>query len=372
MKALDLLLTRRISYGAKGLYIVALFIITGVAGTWLIQKFNLDMALSSTFYKPGAILNHWPVGADFPWSWLYEFGAIPGAILMIGAFLYLVLNFFRGWDSRLTPPCLVLFFTCLIGPGIIVNGLLKPYWGRPRPSEIIEFSGDWSYRKPWEPGVAGKGKSFTCGHCSFAFATVSSIAFFPFYPMAATTGAILGAGYGTLMSVARIAQGGHFLTDAIWSAIIVFSIIALLYFNIFRVPKWAGFYKYSNPPPQPLSFRFKTGLFTLTFIVPCLLWLFFHPYYTERGRGFAFPSGVNQAVLRKGPGVDHVYRRYSSDIIHPSINYQAHGLGFPWAHIQESQKLVKDGDTIYIEVFADIEGMNTDPHVRVTLTLPIP
>ena len=36
---------------------------------------------------------------------------------------------------------LFLFLGLLVGPGLVVNGILKDHWGRARPAEIIEFGG---------------------------------------------------------------------------------------------------------------------------------------------------------------------------------------------------------------------------------------
>ena len=42
--------------------------------------------------------------------------------------------------------------------------------------------------------------------------------------------------YGILMSIARILQGGHFLSDTIWSLGVVLSTIIVLYYFIFQPP----------------------------------------------------------------------------------------------------------------------------------------
>jgi hypothetical protein len=290
---------------------------------------------------------------------------------MVAALISYVLSLFGKITSQYRGPCLVVFFTCLIGPGIIVNGILKPYWGRPRPAEIKVFQGHWDYKEPWSPGTPGKGKSFTCGHCSFAFASASIVSFYPYFPIAAPALAVCGIGYGSLMSVARVAQGGHFVSDALWSAIIVFCLISLLHFNVFRVPQWADYFKFGRPPPRPFSLTTRVSLVFLAFIGPSIMWLFYHPYYEEKIEWFAFRPGADQAVVIKGQGINDIKTRYSLDARYPLLKYEISGLGFPWAKVRALKKIRTEGDTVYIETRLQQSGINGLFNGEVTLELPI-
>jgi len=62
-----------------------------------------------------------------------------------------------------------VFLAVALGPGLVVNSVFKPYWGRPRPREVTEFSGKYQYRPFYIPEVGAQGKSFPCGHCSMLF-----------------------------------------------------------------------------------------------------------------------------------------------------------------------------------------------------------
>lgn len=354
-----------------GFLLTALMVLGGLLATYAIHEFNLDIKYSAQFHDPLQKVNPWPVGAEFPWMFLYDYGAIPTIALMLFSFISLVLAKLGKISHKFKGPLIVIFLTCLIGPGILVNGILKPYWGRPRPSEIQEFSGPWKYHAPWKPGTPGKGKSFTCGHCSFAFASSSILAFFPYYPYAATTLGVAGFGYGIMMSQARIVQGGHFFSDALWSGVIIFSLLSLLYYNVIRVPQTALYLKQQGPAPRPLSFKVKFILFSTFFIAPSILWLFFHPYFEVRTTRLAFRPGTNQATLEKGPGVTEINRRYSSKVRYPVVEYELSGLGYPWAEIKDNIEISAYDNAMKLYVSVNESGINANFQTKVTLTLPV-
>ncbi len=362
---------RRISFGQKGFILTVILLLAGALATYAFEEFNLDIKLASQFHDPLQKANQWPVGSESPWICLYDYGAIPGVVLMIFSFLAYASAILGKFPERLKGPLMVVFLTCLIGPGILVNGILKPYWGRPRPSEIQQFNGPWKYHAPWQPGIPGKGKSFTCGHCSFAFASTSVLAFYPYYPYAATTLGAAGFGYGIMMSHARIAQGGHFVTDALWSGIIIFSLLSLLYYNVIRVPQMALFFNHKARAPGQLSLTVKLILFVIFFIIPSIFWLFFHPYFEVRTTRLAFRPGTNQAVLEKGHGVNEINRRYTSEFDYPVVRYEMSGLGFPWSEVQDKIKIRTLGNAMILNVSTIESGINANLHTKVTLTLPV-
>ena len=70
-----------------------------------------------------------------------------------------------------------------------------------------------------------------------AYAVASTAAFYPLHPILSLAGLVIGISFGTVTGVARMAQGGHFATDVLWSAIIVLVIVAALYYFVFRIPE---------------------------------------------------------------------------------------------------------------------------------------
>lgn len=209
---------------------------SGVVATVVVQLTGWDLAISGRFYVPGGAHDGWAFARDQPWKFLYDFGEYPPVILAFAAvWLYRAAQSDR--IRRLyAKPCLVVILTMALGPALLVNGILKHDWGRPRPSDISAFGGSSQYLPVWQPGKPGDGKSFTCGHCSGGFAMVSAAAFGGIHPILGLIALIGGVVFGVLLGIARIVQGGHFLTDVIWSGVLVLALAAGLRCLVFRVP----------------------------------------------------------------------------------------------------------------------------------------
>ena len=148
------------------------------------------------------------------------------AIFLAGA----AMLFLKGWRNNRRQSkrsALFLLLTMLLGPGLLVNAVLKEHAGRPRPRAVVEFGGEEQYRAPWHFG--GKGHSFPCGHCSVAFC------YGAFYPLLSRRKRGLGLGIllssvvgGCIIGVGRMAAGAHFLSDIVWAGLIVWAVIAAL------------------------------------------------------------------------------------------------------------------------------------------------
>jgi lipid A 4'-phosphatase len=221
----------------QGLVVIAVLVAFGIGATALTDLCGCDMACCDRFFVPGGSRGGWPLGAEQPWRFLYDYGEIPGIVMLIFGLAGYGATRAGKIKGRYARPFLVVVLTVALGPGLLVNGILKNCWGRPRPADVVKFGGEQPYRKVWPPGMPGSGKSFPCGHCSMAFALVSGAAFFPIHP--ALAGLSLGSGiaYGIVMGEARIAQGGHFATDVLWSGVIVLVIAAALYYLVLRIPE---------------------------------------------------------------------------------------------------------------------------------------
>jgi lipid A 4'-phosphatase len=182
--------------------------------TGLLAHTGADLALSAIFYQSGG----WPVGELFPWKLLYQIDRIPAVLLAAGWLVVVVASFFKPYLRQWRKAGVFLVLVLILGPGLMVNSVFKEHWGRPRPREVSEFQGDKTFLQPWQPGVDGKGRSFPSGHSSAAFYLAT-----PWFvyrrckPLAAHSWLWGGIGFGLLMSIARIAQGGHFLSDCLWA-----------------------------------------------------------------------------------------------------------------------------------------------------------
>ena len=194
--------------------------------TIIFQTSNLEIRLLHLFYSPD---KGWYLRYCQPWKFLYDYGPIPALVMAGAGFLVFVLSLFYKKLKTYSQYGLFLFLVMVIGPGIIVNAVLKEYWGRPRPRQIKEFNGNMNYLKIWQKGRARKGRSFPSGHASMGF-----YLFTPYFFLRKKRKRLayfflgLGLTSGTLIGLARMIQGAHFITDVIWSGGIVYFTSELL------------------------------------------------------------------------------------------------------------------------------------------------
>lgn len=136
----------------------------------------------------------------------------------------------------------LLAVTMALGPGLIVNGILKEHWGRPRPVHLETFGGKDVFN-PWYSygGACPTNCSFVSGEGSLGFWLLAPASLLP--PPYKGVALVAAAGFGTLAGGLRIAFGGHFFTDVVFSAVLTVLLIALTRFLLYdrkRAPSDAG------------------------------------------------------------------------------------------------------------------------------------
>ena len=192
----------------------AIPVIILILATFIIAVTDADLKLAALFCIDGK----WPIGAEQPWRLLYLLDRGPAISLALCGLAAAIIGRFNRQRRSWIRPGLFLVILLALGPGLIVNSVFKEYWGRPRPREIVQFGGKKEFLHPWQKGVAHMGRSFPSGHASAAF--YLSAPFFLLRRRKPGTASLWMAGgliFGCLMSVARITQGGHFLSDNLWA-----------------------------------------------------------------------------------------------------------------------------------------------------------
>lgn len=131
---------------------------------------------------------------------------------------------------------LFLIATLAIGPGLLVNGILKEHWGRSRPVDVASLGGTDRFVAWWDPrGQCRKNCSFVSGDISGAFWTLAPATLAPPpWRAAAYAGALA---FGTAVSLMRMAAGAHFVTDAVFAGVFMFLIIWTAHGLIYRWPR---------------------------------------------------------------------------------------------------------------------------------------
>ncbi|MGE5189970.1 MAG: phosphatase PAP2 family protein [Gemmatimonadota bacterium] len=205
-----------------------------VAATVVFAVSDLDIAAARAFYRPGRG-DPWPVAGQPLWLLFYKSAPwVTGSLAAAGVGL-LVAGTVRPAGRRRLHGAFILLCV-IVGPGLIVNGILKDHWGRPRPRQIVEFGGRFPYAPPLSPAPA-RGKSFPCGHCSVGYLYAAGWWLWRRRrPRRAAASLTAGLVLGTLLGIGRMAAGAHFLSDVVWSGLIALGTAHALYYHALRIP----------------------------------------------------------------------------------------------------------------------------------------
>ncbi len=204
-----------------------------IVATGFFRFTDADLAFSQFFYS----------SASDPWPWahtplcdfIYNYGTLPGMVLGLGGLTVGLVSL--AWH-RLRPYRLPGFFLAAmlaLGPGLIVNGILKPQWCRPRPCQTAHFGGNQEFVGVWGMGASEQSKSFPSGHASMGFLLMApAFLLYRRYRRLAAGFVLLGLAAGMALGVTRILQGGHFLSDVVWAAGMVY-LTGLALVGLFRL-----------------------------------------------------------------------------------------------------------------------------------------
>ena len=195
---------------------------------------GVDLSISRWFYRPGE--GFW-LGKSLLIEILRD--AIWWMSILIFAFSLVALIFaalgrqLLGVEAR---EAAFVFLLYLLGPILLVNGILKEYWGRARPGQVTEFGGTAQFTPAWMPAdQCASNCSFVSGEGSAA--TALAIAFLIFAPEAwrllPRKGFVIYALAGVLLPsaglVLRVMTGRHFVSDTVFAVLFVLAIALALH-----------------------------------------------------------------------------------------------------------------------------------------------
>lgn len=205
-----------------------LSIFSFIAGIFIFFP-QIDIWITSLFFNPN---NNFYLKETPFILFLYQ----SVKVLTIGISIILIILFiitFIKDKSALTfskKQIIYLLLVLALGPGLVVNVILKKHWGRARPHEIVEFGGS----KVFTPAFVlsrEKGKSFVSGHAAIGFYFISVAMLLKRHRKKVFA---IAVAYGTLLGVGRVAQGDHFLSDVIFSFFFVYCVARVLYYWMFE------------------------------------------------------------------------------------------------------------------------------------------
>jgi lipid A 4'-phosphatase len=194
---------------------------------------QIDIWTSGFFYKDGA---HFPSNDFWFVKVIYDgtpwFGRMMLLIAIAISLLAIVLpsKISRRHWRRACAMIAVLVF----GLGLLVHAVLKDGMGRPRPRDLQIFAGTTSYVPVFTHSqFCASNCSFVSGHAAVGFSLMSLGMFSvrrrrQFWLM-------VGLLSGGVIGAVRIAQGGHFLSD------VVFSFLAIWLSHLFVRALWLRF-----------------------------------------------------------------------------------------------------------------------------------
>jgi len=131
----------------------------------------------------------------------------------------------------------------LLGPGLLVNLILKAFIPRPRPREVIDFGGSLDFASiPGFGGACDSNCSFVSGEVASTVMTLAALAFV--VPSRRPLIAFLVLPGWLIVGAMRMGQGGHFLSDVLFSGLFMILLAAV----VFR-------YSFISPLPLPNSWK---------------------------------------------------------------------------------------------------------------------
>lgn len=159
------------------------------------------------------------------WRWLRRAGAwirwrrvFGSASTALGRRIFQAHPLGHRWSRRLV----ALTWVSLLGSLLVVNLGFKEYWGRARPVQVTQFGGAQHFTPALEPtNQCGHNCSFVSGHAATGFVIMAvglmgSVATRRRWLLA-------GLAWGGIASLARIMQGGHFLSDTLFAGVAVWA-----------------------------------------------------------------------------------------------------------------------------------------------------
>lgn len=134
-----------------------------------------------------------------------------------------------AWRARLT----FLWLALALGPGLLVNVVLKEEIERPRPYQVVELGGPQAFVPAFAvPPPGASGASFVSGHASIAFYLITLAWVFPHRRR---DWLLAGAAFGLVMGATRMAAGAHFLSDVVFAFFAVYFTAALAAWLVARL-----------------------------------------------------------------------------------------------------------------------------------------
>lgn len=232
-----------------------------LAVTYFLQCWNLDMDFQTRLWNE--VDQGWRFENLFWVQWVYGAGVMPA--LVVGILSLCILLFGIGRPELAKFRKLSGYFLCvmLVGNGLVANVLLKGLWGRPRPSQVKLFGGRFDFEPALTIDMLSHGKSFVCGHATMGFFFFALALAIPNrHRLWRISVMAFGMALGCLLGWVRMAQGGHFFSDVLWAAVLMW-MVAYALFYVFRLHE-------NRLLVQKHEFKYKAPLWAMIAYAPVI------------------------------------------------------------------------------------------------------
>ncbi|MDJ0780536.1 MAG: phosphatase PAP2 family protein [Desulfosarcinaceae bacterium] len=330
----------------RGSLVVTVTLVALCLLTALFHALDLDLRIEALFYHPD---DGWRWRHAQPWEALYRWGTIPGLLLTVGSLVALSISLATRRWARHQRNMLLISLTAILGAGLLINAVLKPYWGRPRPRQVQAFSGEWTYRAPHERGTPGQGESFPCGHCTMGYLFVTLFFLRRQAPRLAYWGGGFGLLYGSLVGLARMVQGAHFPTDVLWAlGLIWLTAAGLHYFLLPGSVRWLTTLRQLNVAQR----RNLAALVLVAVAIVTALFLTRRPYF----KTFAFDLPLSSAIHSVALSADlPLSRQITTYDDRRRGKLRVHASGFGWVTARCRVRLTPKRQDGRLDLFLESE-----------------
>ncbi len=337
-----------------------------VAGTLLFRTTDLDYWFSDLWYFSE---DSW-VGIDHPfWGPVYKYLTGPNIIALYLGIVSLIYAHYIAKNNKLKWSATCVVIAIIIGPGILVNGILKPAMGRPRPYVIERYQGEEKFVPVWQKSNIGK--SFPSGHAASGF--VLTILFYIFYRNRRKLAWCCwfgGIGLGTLLSIGRVAQGGHFASDVFWAFGLTQVANSIVYFKLQPL-----IYRQTESKTQTLreaSGKNKIVFSALSVSVTAIFlfgYLVNFPFTFHKTSFSSIPNHINQVNINADLENERIVL-IDRDDKSIGIDHLAFANGFPWSDASAHTSVETEGNTLIYSIRIDDSGFFRDYKGRIKIFLP--
>lgn len=313
---------------------------------------KLDYLIESSFYDPTK--GGWYLQKAPFWDFMYRFGVFPGLLAALGSLFALSMSYWRPQWLQWRKPALFMILTLALGPGFLVNAVLKENYGRPRPAETTILGGTEEYLNVLVPGSSG-GKSFPCGHCSIGIYLAVPFLFLRKKQKKLAYAFLLGGtAFGLILGWARMIAGGHFPSDVLWS-------VGLVWLTALAVANWIRLDEPIRKTASKKQARRATILVGIFLPVVTLGLLIATPYVSDKS--LTLSQETVKELNTVTVSLDHaiVKIKEGNEL---EIHYRASGFGFPNSRVNPSW----DAQTGTFQL--KNAGIFTELKIDVTLMVP--